>query len=231
MLRLIISLALIGGPYIAISQAPATSAEQEVAPKASFVTVEPGVRLEVLDWGGSGRPLVFLAGAGQDAHVFAQFAPKFVPDFTYEITRKGLGKSDAPNPSGGNYSADRLGDDVMAVCEALRLTRPVLVGHSIAGQELSSVGSRFPSKIAGLVYLDAGYSCALYSPTIDDAGIDAKDLQHELQALLADGLQTRSLVETTDAAVVRLDRDLKRYLATTALMPPPPPHLHYPRFR
>ena len=226
MLRsIVISLALIGGPYVALSQTPATSAEQDVAPKASFVTAEPDVRLEVLDWGGSGRPLVFLAGAGQDAHVFAQFAPKFVPCFhVYGITRKGLGKSDAPNPSGSNYSADRLGDDVMAVCDALRLTRPVLVGHSIAGQELSSVGNRFPSKIAGLVYLDAGYSYALYSPKIGDAGIDAKDLQHELQALLADGFQTRSLVETTDSALVRLDRDLKRYLATTALMPPPPPH-------
>jgi hypothetical protein len=29
-----------------------------------FVVVEKNVRLEVLDWGGSGRPLVFLAGVG-----------------------------------------------------------------------------------------------------------------------------------------------------------------------
>jgi hypothetical protein len=27
--------------------------------KVQMVTVEPGVRLEVLDWGGSGRPLLF----------------------------------------------------------------------------------------------------------------------------------------------------------------------------
>jgi hypothetical protein len=30
--------------------------------KVQFVTVEPDVNLEVLDWGGTGRPLVFLAG-------------------------------------------------------------------------------------------------------------------------------------------------------------------------
>jgi len=41
-----------------------------------FVTVEKGVRLEVLDWGGSGRPLVLLAGGGDTAHVFDDFAPK-----------------------------------------------------------------------------------------------------------------------------------------------------------
>src|SRR5437899_4830615 len=32
-----------------------------------FVTVEEGVRLEVLDWGGSGRPVVLLAGSGNSA--------------------------------------------------------------------------------------------------------------------------------------------------------------------
>jgi non-heme chloroperoxidase len=38
--------------------------------KVQFVTVEPGVKLEVLDWGGSGRTLVFLAGLGDTAHVY-----------------------------------------------------------------------------------------------------------------------------------------------------------------
>jgi len=41
-----------------------------------FVTVEPGVRLEVLDCGGSGRPIVLLAGLGMTAHVFDGFAEK-----------------------------------------------------------------------------------------------------------------------------------------------------------
>ena len=35
-----------------------------------FVTVEEGVQLGVLDWGGRGRPLIFLAGAGGTAHAF-----------------------------------------------------------------------------------------------------------------------------------------------------------------
>jgi non-heme chloroperoxidase len=41
------------------------------------VTVEPGVQLEVLDWGGSGRPLIFLAGAADTADRFDGFAPQF----------------------------------------------------------------------------------------------------------------------------------------------------------
>jgi pimeloyl-ACP methyl ester carboxylesterase len=36
------------------------------------------------------------------------------------------------------YGGDRLGDDVLAVLDALTLPRPVLVGHSHGGEELSS---------------------------------------------------------------------------------------------
>ena len=52
--------------------------------------------------------------------------------------------------------------------DALGLKKPVLIGHSIAGEELSSIGSRHPEKVAGLIYLDAGYSYALYLPDLGD---------------------------------------------------------------
>src|SRR5258705_8737262 len=120
-----------------------------------FVTVEKNVRLEVLDWGGSGRPLVLLAGGGDTAHVFDDFARKLTAGFhVYGMTRRGFGASGF---SASEYGADRLGDDVLAVLDSLKLKRPVLVGHSIAGQELSSIATRRPSRVAGLVYLDAGY--------------------------------------------------------------------------
>ena len=130
-----------------------------------FVTVEQGVRLEVLDWGGAGRPLVFLAGSGDTAHRFDGFAPRFTNKYhVYGITRRGFGASSQPAPANGNYSADHLGDDVLAVMKALHIERPVLVGHSMAGQELSSVGSRFPEKVSGLMYLDAATDFAFYDP-------------------------------------------------------------------
>ena len=123
-----------------------------------FVTVDKNVRLEVLDWGGSGRPLVLLAGGGDTAHVFDDFAPKLTGNFhVYGITRRGFGES---GYSASEYGADRLGDDVLAVLDSLKLKRPVLVGHSIAGEELSSVASRYPNRVAGLVYLEAGYPYA-----------------------------------------------------------------------
>jgi non-heme chloroperoxidase len=120
-----------------------------------FVTVDKNIRLEVLDWGGSGRPLMLLAGGGDTAHVFDEFAPKLTASFhVYGITRRGFGGSGF---SASGYGADRLGDDVLAVLDSLKLKRPVLVGHSIAGEELSSAASRHPGRVAGLVYLEAGY--------------------------------------------------------------------------
>jgi pimeloyl-ACP methyl ester carboxylesterase len=65
-------------------------------------------------------------------------------------------------PSG--YGVDRLADDVLQVIDALKLNRPIVAGHSVAGEELSSIGTRSPETVAGLVYLDAGYAYALYDP-------------------------------------------------------------------
>jgi non-heme chloroperoxidase len=123
-----------------------------------FVTVDKDVRLEVLDWGGSGRPIILLAGGGNTAHVFDHFAPKLTAHYhVYGITRRGFGAS---GYSATDHPADRLGDDVVAVIDALNLKRPILVGHSIAGVELSSVANSHPNRVAGLVYLDAAYSYA-----------------------------------------------------------------------
>jgi pimeloyl-ACP methyl ester carboxylesterase len=141
-----------------------------------FVNVDENVKLEVLDWGGSGRPLVLLAGLGDTAHVFDDFAPKLTSEnHVYGITRRGFGASSAPD---SGYSADALGDDVISVLDALKLERPVVVGHSIAGEELSSIGTRHPERIAGLIYLDAGYEYAYYDRSKGDFVIDLLDLQN-----------------------------------------------------
>jgi hypothetical protein len=58
--------------------------------RVTFVEVEPGVRLEVLDWGGSGEAMVLLTGSGDNAHVYDQFAFQFTDYFhVIGITRRG----------------------------------------------------------------------------------------------------------------------------------------------
>jgi non-heme chloroperoxidase len=92
---------------------------------------------------------------GDTAHVFDDFAPKLTPSFhVYGITRRGFGESGF---SSEGYGADRLGDDVLPVLDALKLEKPILVGHSLGGEELSSVATRYPNRVSALVYLEAGY--------------------------------------------------------------------------
>ncbi|WP_245632429.1 alpha/beta fold hydrolase [Edaphobacter aggregans] len=166
------------------------------AHSVQFLTVENDVKLEVLDWGGTGRSMVLLAGLGNNAHVFDKFAPKLITGYhVYGITRRGFGASSAPAPVNDNYAADRLGDDVLAVIDALKINKPILIGHSIAGEELSSIGSRYPDKVAGLIYLDAGYTYAFYDPARGDFGIDLNSLRKQLESLNS-GRPIREVKET-----------------------------------
>jgi non-heme chloroperoxidase len=86
----------------------------------------------------------------------------------YGITRRGFGASTySPLETG----SDRLGEDVLSVIRAFKLNKPVLVGHSIAGAELSSVATLHPNTIAGVVYLEAAYPYAFDNgsgPTMKD---------------------------------------------------------------
>ena len=117
------------------------------------VTVAPDVQLEVLDWGGSGPALVFLAGLGNTGHIFDDFAPRFRDRFhLYAITRRGVGYSSDP---ADGYDAATRARDITTVLDSLGIDRAVLAGHSIAGDELSKVGATYPSRVRALVYLDA----------------------------------------------------------------------------
>src|SRR5262245_28222483 len=94
-----------------------------------FVTAEKDVRLEVLDWGGEGRAVVLLAGSGNTAHVFDDFAPKLTDCcHVYGITRRGYGASSQP---ASGYDDQRLADDVLKVLDSLKIAAPVLAGHSM----------------------------------------------------------------------------------------------------
>jgi non-heme chloroperoxidase len=108
--------------------------------------------------------------------------------------------------------------------DALGLKKPVLIGHSIGGEELSSIGSRFPDQVAGLIYLDAGYPYALYSPDSGDSRLDAEELQRDLNAFLSGGPGTdqKEIVGKMLVALPQLQKDLEADQKRAELLPPPP---------
>jgi non-heme chloroperoxidase len=121
--------------------------------KISSIAVEKDIRLEVLDWGGSGRPIVLLAGLGDTAHVFDYFAPKLTGHgHVLGLTRRGFGASTAQE---SGYSVSRFAQDLLEALNALDLKNAVLIGHSFGGEELTRAAGVQSHRIAGLVYLDA----------------------------------------------------------------------------
>lgn len=123
--------------------------------RALGVDVGEGVVLEVLDWGGSGAPIVLLAGLGNSAHIFDDLAPGLVEHGrVLGVSRRGFGASTVPSTG---YDIPTLGRDIVRVVESLGLSRAAFVGHSIASEELNWLGSEHPELVRGLVYVDAAY--------------------------------------------------------------------------
>lgn len=130
--------------------------------QVSFVTVADGVRLEVVDWGGTGPTLVFLSGLQDVAHGFDFFASRFTDRYhVIGITRRGYGASS--QTATGYDIATRLADD-RAILDSLRLDRVALVGHSMAGDELTAFAAAYPERVTRLVYLDAVYDHSTLGP-------------------------------------------------------------------
>jgi pimeloyl-ACP methyl ester carboxylesterase len=109
-------------------------------------------RLEVLDWGGRGLPLVFLPGLGNTARVYDSFAARFrdrhrVLAFT-------------PRPWGGSLPRERgvpldtVLTDLEAVLDTLGLRSVVLVGNSLGGDLATFFAARFPDRVRAVIYLD-----------------------------------------------------------------------------
>lgn len=150
----------VAATVLVMAAASSTSAQQnewrDPSPHVvKFVEVDTDVRLEVLDWGGSGPALLLLAGGGDTAHVYDDMAPTLTARYrVVGVTRRGHPGSSAPVTG---YGVARLAEDVVRVMDAVGLKTPVVVGHSFAGEEMHVVGARHPTRIAGLVYIDAAF--------------------------------------------------------------------------
>lgn len=121
------------------------------APRSDFV-VANGVRLHYLDWGGNGPALLLLSGIRDTAHVFDGLAPAFTDRFhVFAFTRRGFGESARPK---SGYDTRTRVDDIRAFLDALKIAKVNLIGHSLAGEELTLFAGRYPERVEKLVYFD-----------------------------------------------------------------------------
>jgi len=153
--QLIVRISIFIGLSISLMQQWQCS-NKHTTPSTRLIQVEPGVRLEVIDWGGSGIPLVFLAGLGHTAHVFDEFAPQLTDKYrVFGITRRGFGASSQPD---AGYTLSTLMEDIHTVLYSLGVGKVVIVGHSLGGDEMTLLARKYPEAILALVYIEAAYN-------------------------------------------------------------------------
>jgi pimeloyl-ACP methyl ester carboxylesterase len=160
--------------FILVAVLSAQAAWRDPSPhQVRFVTVDSSVRVEVLDWGGTGRPIVFL-GCYLTGHAFDEIAPKLIDQFhVYAFTRRGIGASDRPV---GGYDLRRSADDLLAVIDGLKLSKPILIANSCGGWTQTLLAGQHPDRLGGLVYLEAAddpmLTLADYKlPPVDEANL------------------------------------------------------------
>lgn len=111
-----------------------------------------GLRLHVVDHGGSGLPVMLVHGGSAHARWWDFVVPHLRDLHPYALDLRGHGDSDAPDEA--TYGIADYADDVAAVIEALGLERPALVGHSLGSFVSLRYAVDHPGGISALVVVD-----------------------------------------------------------------------------
>lgn len=114
----------------------------------SRTIVVDGDRLQYLDFGGNGLPLIFTAGT-RPAETWVEFAGRFVGEYrVLALTDRGV------VPSEGEWGGIvTRGQTILSVMDSLRIDRAVLIGNSNPTPVLTWLGEHHPGRLAGLIFL------------------------------------------------------------------------------
>ena len=111
-----------------------------------------GININYMRTGGSKPPIILLHGLTASgacwtplAHALEGECDVIMPD------ARGHGKSSAPD---FGYRYEDHANDVVGLIKALRISPPVMLGHSMGGMTAAVVASRKPDLLSGLVLAD-----------------------------------------------------------------------------
>lgn len=123
------------------------------ARKIGFVTAN-GVRLQYLDWGGSGPALILIHGSGDNPHAFDDLVPAFTDRFrVIAYAQRGHGNSEVKGPCDTSTTTE----DIRAFMDSLGIAKANLAGWSMGGNIITAMAGTHPQRIDHLVYLDGAY--------------------------------------------------------------------------
>ena len=161
LLCLIIAAALLGVGHMDSKvrggelDAQAAPSWTDVSPHRSLFVEGDNVRLNYLDWGGDGPPLILIHGIANSPHIFDELAPLLRDRFhVVAYARRGHGQSEAP---AGSYDSKVLVSDLVHLLDNLHIERANFLGWSMGGNEVTEFAGLYPERVDKIVYLEGGY--------------------------------------------------------------------------
>ncbi len=111
-----------------------------------------GIKIHYSRTGGNKPPLILLHGLTADGACWNPLARAFEGEYDVIMPdARGHGKSSVPEYG---YRYDDHANDVVGFIKELRISPPILLGHSMGGMTAAVVASRKPKVLHGLVLAD-----------------------------------------------------------------------------
>jgi pimeloyl-ACP methyl ester carboxylesterase len=125
-----------------------------------------GIRIHYWRTGGEGKPVMIMAHGITDYGLsWASLASKFENDYDIIMyDARGHGFSEKPE---GPYTLHAHVEDLVGLIKALKIEKPILVGHSMGCSTVASVGADYPDLPAAIIMEDPVFPDALEHLTED----------------------------------------------------------------
>ncbi len=119
------------------------------------------VKMHYEVWGKEGKPLILVHGNGGSLKSLREAAQYLANHYTvYVIESRCHGQSSDP----GVISYDLMAKDIKEFCDALKLEKPYLAGHSDGGINAITVAYTYPDLLGGFVSFGANSNPDTFKP-------------------------------------------------------------------
>lgn len=182
-----------------------------------------GLRVHYLRTGGAKPPIVFLHGLSGGGAAWTPIARALEADFDV-VMPDARAHGGTSTPLHG-YRYDDLANDAEGVIRALRLARPILVGHSMGGMTAATLAGRRSAYVRGVALVDPTFISPERQREVRDsdvADLHRKNLASTRDALIAErtARQPHRSAEVIDLLV---DAVLQTRMAAWDVLTPPTP--------
>ena len=182
-----------------------------------------GINMHFTRTGGGKKSIVFLHGLMTNGLCWSDLAHQLEDDYDIIMPdARGHGCSSVPD---FGYSYEDHANDIAGLIEALKLSHPYVLGHSMGGMTAAVVASRKPNLLRGLILVEPTFLTAKMQREVRDSDVADQHrtmLKKTLSEIIEDG--ERRHPERSSAIVeIFAEARLQTSMAAFDVLTPPSP--------